>query len=112
MTMLTIEYEGRTLRRPATSRATHVIVSRTHSGDLRVQPTDDPVHAMIVAQDNGDDERRMAAIEGRRAVFTVVPDSDVSGQQVREAGRRAIALDLLALALLLLLLGALAYLVV
>lgn len=97
MSTLTIDYEGRTLRPECEPGTTHVVVSERKEGGLRIQPTDDPLHALTTAQGAGDRHCRMAAVEGLRAEFPPLVDYDPDAAE-REALRRDKWLQLLLMA--------------
>jgi hypothetical protein len=93
MCIVTINYEGEQLTESCPTAATHVVVSRKRDGALRIQPTANPVVAMMLAQDRGDDARRMAPIEEGRAIFTVVPEYDDDFAILEAANRRHLLLE-------------------
>lgn len=100
MDELRIDYEGNEIKHPASEDDTHVVVSTDREGDLRVQPTNDPLHALVRAQRAGDQGTRMAWIKRSVAVFTRVPTYDPRDSKVAEKDRRGRRREMLVLLLL------------
>jgi hypothetical protein len=96
MTLL-VNYEGEHVQCDSDPADTHVVVSQRRGGGLRIQPTHDVIGAMTTAQDEGDANRRAAAIIDDRAVFTVLADYEpedprqADARHVRIAGFLALA---------------------
>jgi hypothetical protein len=95
---LTVDFEGTLLTTPAADDATHVVVSHPPTGGLRVQPTSNPLGALVQAQRGGDATPRMAAVDADHATFTVVPGYDPTDSSLADAERRSRRWEVWALA--------------
>lgn len=88
MVQVSVDYEGRRQTVDAQAADTHVVAS-TSDGELRLQPTDTPAETMAAAQQSGDEDCRVATIDDGRAIFTVVPDYDVTEREVVKRDHRS-----------------------
>ncbi|MGH3508071.1 MAG: hypothetical protein ACRDO2_12790 [Nocardioidaceae bacterium] len=88
MVQVSVDYEGRTHTVDADAEDTHVVAS-TSEGELRLQATDTPAETMAAAQQSGDEDCRVATIDDGRAIFTVVPEYDVTDREVAKRDRRS-----------------------
>jgi hypothetical protein len=101
MVLITVDYEGRSQLLEADQRDTHVVASTGADGNLNLEPTHTPAETMAHMQQAGDEDCRVATIEGGRVNFTAVPEFDASEESVARADRRGRAVEMAVLVALL-----------
>ncbi len=101
MRNVTIDYEGHRFTRDARDEDTHVVAWRKPDDDISVRATDDPVHVLVQAQDDGDPAARVARIDHDEVAFTVVPDYDPFDTPASRAARRNLVIRSLVAAVIL-----------